>query len=337
MDVAAAPRPVIPSISDRDAAVREYQAIKAGAGFSRLDDRRVIRVVGDDRVAFMHGMCTADVKGMSPGQVVPALFVTERAHVIRDFYLWALADALLIEIDRIAWPGMRANLEKFLVADDVEFEELDTMITIDCMGPASADALAAAGLRSSTLPSWRFESPDLLANLPQLGYPGFTLLVDDASADDLLTRLAAAGLIPLGPEAREIVRVEQGVALVGVDTSEKTLALEALFERAIAPDKGCYIGQETIERATARGGIKRRLCGLRIEGRSIPPIGAVISYNGKTIGTLTSIVDSPAFGLIGLAILQHSAWTSDTAVNLCAPSGSSGLPVVARVFELPFR
>src|SRR5271168_3110167 len=89
---------------------REYRALKAGAGLRELDDRLVIRVSGDDRISFLHGMCTADVKNLKSGAVAPALFVTERAHVIADFFLYALADSFLIEIARDVWPRVRSHL-----------------------------------------------------------------------------------------------------------------------------------------------------------------------------------------------------------------------------------
>lgn len=320
-----------------EAIVREYQAITSGAGYSRLADRLVIRVSGDDRAAFLHGMCTADIKGMVPGQVAPALFVTERAHIIRDFYVYALADALILESDRAAWPDVRAHLEKFLVADDVAMEEREALAVIDCAGPASAAALTTAGLLTTPLAPWRFTPPTLVAHLPRLGGPAFTLLVDSAAVAEVLNRLAASGLTAIGSEAREIVRVEHGLARVGVDTNEKTLALEARCEAAISFNKGCYIGQETIERATARGGVKRRLCGLTVEGDAPPAAGASIMLAGKAVGLLTSVVESPVYGLIGLAVLHHSAWAAGTAVTLLDPAEpSKATPLRARVTALPF-
>ena len=79
--------------SDTDSAAAvlldaEYDALTEGAGFRLLDDRMIVRVTGDDRVSFFHGMCSADVKGAHPGDVVPALFLTEHAHVIGDFFIW---------------------------------------------------------------------------------------------------------------------------------------------------------------------------------------------------------------------------------------------------------
>jgi folate-binding protein YgfZ len=125
------------------------------------------------------------------------------------------------------------------------------------------------------------------------------------------------------------IRVEHGVAQVGVDTNDKTIALEARLNRAISFNKGCYLGQETIERATARGGLKKRMFGLKFNTVDVPAAGSVLSLDGKEVGRVTSAVRSPRFGAIGLAILHHSAWTPGTDLKV----GEGG---AATVTELPF-
>ncbi|MGH8275494.1 MAG: YgfZ/GcvT domain-containing protein, partial [Steroidobacteraceae bacterium] len=263
---------------------REYGALKSGAGFCHLDDRLIIRVSGDDRVSFLHGMCTADVKGLQPGRVAPALFVTERAHVIAEFFLYALADAFLIESAKGAWLGVRSHLDKFLVADDVEFEELPSLSVVDFEGPGAAVRLSEAGHAPPSEP-WHLEPASMVAQMPRFGAAAFTRLVE---AGELAAILAdpARKYVGLGA-ALEVLRIENGLARVGIDTNEKTLALEARLDRAISLDKGCYIGQETLERATARGGIKRKLLGLRVAGNRIPEAGASILAADKPVGVLT--------------------------------------------------
>ncbi len=309
---------------------REYQAIKSGAGFRRLDDRLVIRVSGDDRVSFLHGMCTADINGLALGQVMPALFVTEHSHVIADCFVYALADAILLEIERERWAEVLAHLEKFLVADDVEMDELDWSI-IDYEGPSSAALLAEEMHLTPPATQWRFDQDQLIAQLPRFGAPAFTLLLPrDRNVD---APPATNALVELSPATLEIIRIEHGLARVGVDTTAKTLALEARLEWAISFNKGCYIGQETIERATARGGLKRKLCGLRVAGEGARATGSAILLEEKSVGVLTSIARSPEFGVIGLAILHHSAWEPGTPVAVRDTTGVSD----ARVADLPFR
>ena len=119
-----------------------------------------------------------------------------------------------------------------------------------------------------------------------------------------------------------------------MDTSDKTIALEARLDRAISLNKGCYLGQETIERATARGGLKKRMFGIKFNG----PVsaGAILTLGGNTVGRVSSATRSPRLGAIGLAILHHSAWQPGTELKV----GETGTAVetgTAIVADLPFR
>lgn len=334
-------RPVAGIPSDGQVA-DDYTVIASGAGVARPANRIIVRVSGDDRVAFMHGMCSNDIKGLAIGAVSPALILTEHAHIIADFFVYADPDALLLDIDRNLWALARAHLEKFLVADDVEFEELDELGIIDLEGPGAARAVASlAGDASLSLMPWHHTSAgDLrIANLPRYGAAALTMVVKrtrlQSVIGDLRERAGAAGLdtiAEVGFEALEIVRVEHGVARVGIDTSYRTIALEARLERAISYSKGCYLGQETIERATARGGLKKKLYGLHLESDRLPAPGAAVMLAAREVGRLTSVVSSPRFGAIGLSILHHSAWEIGTRVTVAA--AETGCAAI--VSELPF-
>ena len=345
----------------------DYRALKGGAGVRLVAERIVIRMSGDDRAAFLHGMCSNDIKGLKPGGLVAALFLTERAHLIAEANVWATADALLLEMERALWPAVRAHLERFLVADDVEFEESgdsvrqDDVIQRDSViqrasviqidGPHAAEAVAAVFGTPASLPgAWRFgeaEGGALIAQVTRWGAPAFTILAGRANAPEIVARMVAADrerseirrevrevneVREVSIEAAEILRVESGAARVGVDTNDKTIALEARMEPAISFNKGCYIGQETIERATARGALKRRLMGLRIDGTRVPAAEARVMLAGKEIGHLTSPLRSPRLGVLALAILHHSAWTPGTAVRVHDADGE----LAAAVSELPF-
>ncbi len=345
-------------MKDRSA---QYLALTAGAGFRVLDDRPdariVVRVTGDDRVPFLHGMCTNDVKGLRVGGILYALFLTEHAHVIADCFIWAAEDALLIEADRTSWPRTRAQLERLLVADDVEMEESESTVVIDIEGPKSSEV--ARRIASDTPEPWRYilNSDLMLGNVPRVGMPAFTILVpkplsrffagedkpreqrgavatgagEGAAASALAARLGDA--IEVGAEAIDTIRIENGIAKVGVDTGEKTIALEARLNGAISFSKGCYLGQETIERATARGGLKKRLFGLRFDGSRVAEIGAAVLLDGKEVGHVSSAALSPRMGAIGLAILHHSAWTPGARLEIRDQSGNFG----AVVSDLPFK
>jgi folate-binding protein YgfZ len=328
----------------------DYGVLRIGAGVRLCAERIVVRMSGEDRASFLHGMCSNDIKGLKPGSVIAALFLTERAHLIAEANVWAADDALLLEMERALWPNVRAHLERFLVADDVELEEPDEaasyegviqdgVIQID--GPQAGPAIAAVFGEPAALPgAWRFgKTADgaLVAQVTRWGAPAFAILAPPGRAPEIVARMTAAGgerdnFREIGIDAAEIARVESGTARVGVDTNDKTIALEARMEPAISFSKGCYVGQETVERATARGALKRRLMGLTIEGARVPTTGAPVMLAGKEVGHLTSPLSSPRLGVVALAILHHSAWTPGTAVTIADADGE----LAAAVSELPF-
>ncbi len=311
----------------------EYGALTESCGFRLLDDRLMVRVTGDDRVSFFHGMCSADVKGAHPGDVAPALFLTEHAHIIGDFLIWFEDDALMLETARSRWPREKEHLEKLLVADDVEMEELEALAVLHVEGPGAAASLAEAEIAgANALKPWHCGKSvnAILGRIPRFGGDAFSLLGDGAALRDIADRLKRNGATAVSEAALDVLRIEHGIAKVGVDASEKTLALEARLQRSISFNKGCYLGQETIERATARGGLKKKLFGLRLE-RPVE-IGSGLFLDGKEVGRVTSAVMSPRLGAIGLAILHHGAWTPGSTLLARAQSGD----IKATVSEVPF-
>jgi folate-binding protein YgfZ len=326
------------AVSDAPAIdLQVYRAIHGGAAWRRLGERIAVRVSGDDRVSFLHGMLSNDIRAMHPGEVAPALLLTEHAHLVADLFVWVESGAFILEIERGLWPRARSHLERFLVADDVEFEELADWAVVDLEGPRAAEVAARIHREAAGLAPWRFIDAGGLriANLPRYDWPAISALGESGA-------IAAfeAALLDRAPEALrasevdfEGLRIERGLARVGIDTGDKTLALEARFERAISLNKGCYIGQETLERATAHGSLKKKLCGLRLRSGPPPAIGTPVMLDGREVGVVTSTTLSPGQGALGLGIIHHSAWTAGTAVVL----KDSGGERAAAVSDLPFK
>jgi folate-binding protein YgfZ len=296
----------------------------------------MVRVVGDDRASFLHGMCSNDIKGLKSGMVTYALVLTEHAHVVADFYVWTGEDALYLETDCALWTKAREHLENFLVADDVEIEEQDQSTVLDVVGPKAMAAVATVMPSIAGLAPWRFvkDGSRLAANLPRIGLTAVTVVLPTLAVDGFIRGMLAAdpAVREVSLEALDVLRVEQGLARVGVDATEKTLALEARLERGISFNKGCYVGQETVERATARGGVKKRLYGLRIPTGRVPQAGATAWLEGKEVGHVTSVAASPRLGVIAIGILHHSAWKPGASVVLKDSGGETS----AVISDLPF-
>ena len=148
----------------------------------------------------------------------------------------------------------------------------------------------------------------ILGRVPRFGGDAFSLLGDRVVLSEVADRLARGGACAVSEAALDVLRVEHGIAKVGVDATEKTIALEARLERSISFNKGCYLGQETIERAT----VARRTQEENVWA-ALRDIGwrrdSALFLDGKEVGRVSSAVLSPRLGAIGLAILHHSAWT----------------------------
>src|SRR5216683_2789263 len=211
----------------------DYAAVTSGAGVRILQERKVVRVVGDDRASFFHGMCSADVNGAAPGAVLPALILTEHAHVIADLFIWVMDDALLLDVEADAWSRARAHLERLLVADDVEFEEELELSIVDVEGPgASAAAREISGEMTSNEKDWSHNGKTLgktlgmsdviVGRLPRYGASAISLIVRESAASEIVARIVSGhpDAKQIGGEVLEVIRVENGIALIGVDTAD---------------------------------------------------------------------------------------------------------------------
>lgn len=318
----------------------EYRAARASGGLRDLSDREVLRITGEDRVSFLHGMVTNDVNRLPEGGVCYAAMLTPKGAMVADARIWRRAGDLLVETEPGAGPRVRDFLEKHLISEDAEIQDAGSeLAVVGVIGPRSGDWLRAA-LGMDTPEAGRFQplepegtwvavTSSLLA-----GVTGFDLLVPRASLSRWLERLMASGRAlgasPLSRETWEVLRVEAGVPRFGQDMEESTIPLEANLQRAISYDKGCYIGQEVIARATFRGHMNRKLTGLLVGEHAAAP-GTELRKGDKKVGWLTSVAHSPAKAqLIALGYVHRDCLEPGTKLDLGGPGGE------AVVHPLPF-
>ncbi len=317
----------------------EYEAALSGVAYRLAPERLLVHVTGADRVAFLHGTCTQNIKALSPDAVAYGLILTERAHVLADAYVYGRNEELLLETERANWGPARAQLEKLIVADDVELNEDTVLGVMELEGPRAFEALTAVlGHSQINLDDWRCCEVDgvLIASFPRRGSRAGTVVgpVDRVRelANSLPQTLKDCVVARASLQTFETLRIENGLARVGWDTDSKTIALEARLERGISFNKGCYLGQETIERVSSHGRLKKRLYGLKFAKDEAPKRGATVYLEGKEVGRITSSAVSPRLGGIALAILHHSAWQPGLEVSVIDHAGHyKGL-----VSDLPF-
>jgi aminomethyltransferase len=289
----------------------ELSAARSGAALFRLAGRGVLAVSGADRVRWLDGMISADVKALAPGGGAPALLLTRQGRIVADLHVLAREGALWLELEASALAGVRERLLGYVIADDVGLEDVSpAWARLAVEGPRAAEILAAAGADPGGVAAHGWREAQLggagvvLAAWALAGGPGFQLFVPREAAAAAADALLAAGASAASDEAFECLRIAAGVPRLGHELDESVLPAEARLEAAVSITKGCYTGQEVVTRMRSRGRVGHLLMGLRFETEALPAPGAEIAAGSERIGQLTSRVLSPADGAIGLGFVR---------------------------------
>jgi folate-binding protein YgfZ len=280
-----------------------YQALRANAAWLDLSKRGRIFASGEDRARLLHAMTTNQVKDLQPGQGCYAFFLNPQGRILADVNLFILPDRILLDVEPETRESVYQHLDKYIIADDVTLEDAsETMTAVGLEGPKAAEALAAIG---APIPEAPYSHVDwngrIVARVNSSGEPGFRIF---GSTEDLVT-------LPLADaESVRVVRLEHAKPRYGEDIFDTTLPQETQQTHALNFNKGCYIGQEIVERIRSRGHVNRLLIGLRIDATEPPAAGTKLSANGAEAGEITSAAFSPALGKVvalGLVRAQYAA------------------------------
>jgi folate-binding protein YgfZ len=245
--------------------------------------RNRLRVSGTDRVDFLQGQCTNDIKRLGPGDSCYAAFLNAKGKMRGEGQVICLTDAFLLEVNL----GLAPSLEKFIITEDVTIEDVsDSMDEWLVIGDEIGEVPAQAATFRHPL--------------------GWVVISDEPTTETI------------GAEALEVLRIEAAVPKWGVDMDENTIPNEAGLEaRAISYDKGCYIGQETIARIKTYGHVNRRLVQIAIAGESVPARGDKLLVDGREVGQVTSAVRSSRLGKpLALGYVRREFATAGAKLNV---------------------
>jgi folate-binding protein YgfZ len=350
----------------------EHAALRETAGVIDLSFRSRICLLGADRARLLHGQVTNDVKKLRAGEGCYAAITTAKGKMETDLNILALADELLLDFEPGLTEKISARLEKFIVADDVQIVDAAPHYgLLSVQGPKAEAVVRALGLftelPSQSLASVKISDATLgeiyLVNQPRLDVcrsrgdetqtksqletphvvsynSGFDLFVPNNSLSAVMDKLIAAakavGGRACGWQAFETARIESGIPRFGADMDETNIPLECGIEgRAVTYNKGCYIGQEVINRIHSVGHVNRELRGLRLADdlKGLPQRGDKLFQAGKEVGYLTSAVKSPSLdAIIALGYVRHEANQIGIELLLRTAAGESPVTIVG----LPF-
>ena len=288
-----------------------WRAARERAVFAHRDDRGVLRVEGSDRLAWLNGLLTNDVRPLEGGGSCYAAWLTPQGRMITDLHVIETGSATLLDVPAPIATALAQRLDGLIFAEDVRVQDATPGTIVVEIGGPETDAVWETVRQSGHQP--------LAIRRTEAPLPGLALYLPRTALHGIMESLAHAGAVPLDDETAEVLRVEAGVPKFLVDMGEDTIPLEAHLDRAISHTKGCYVGQEIIVRIRdrAHGRVAKHLVRLRIDGSAVPPAGQPVLVDGKTVGTLTSAVRSvQAGGPIGLAMLHRDASAPGTRVSL---------------------
>jgi folate-binding protein YgfZ len=236
---------------------------KGSDGIADLSRERArLRVTGADRVAFLHGQCTNDIKKLGVGQSCYAAFLTAKGKMRGEGHIVCLPEEFLLETNI----GLAPLLEKFIITEDVVLEDV-----------------------SSSWGEW------LVVGDAEVNLPASAVTFAHPLGTGVLSRESLE--VTLSGESLEVLRIEAAIPKWGVDMDENTIPNEAgLEKRAINYDKGCYIGQETIARIKTYGHVNRQLIQCGLQSAQVPERGMKIFTGGREVGHITSAAFSTQLG-----------------------------------------
>lgn len=280
----------------------ELQSLLRGAGIFDLGYRTILRATGKDRIRWLNNMITQTVKSLNPEDTAYTLVLNPQGRIQGDADVSMHEEFLQLETDRSQSERLLTHLRRYIIMDDVKLEELDASRTaLGIAGPRAGEILRNLG--APVPDAGNFQAGELSGTAVTV-FGGFSPVVPrfeiHTSSDDVLTvwkALQQAGATPCGIESIEDFRVLEGVPAFDVDFSDKHLPQETNLLRALNFTKGCYIGQEIVERIRARATVHRSLRQFELEGdppKTGPAEPLEIRAGDAAVGELTSVAN---FGL----------------------------------------
>jgi folate-binding protein YgfZ len=313
----------------------ECAAVRGGAGLYDLADHGVVTLVGPDARRFCNGMFTNNVRDLAEGRGNANAMVDDKARIQGLLTLYHTApDTFLAVLEGVTPEAFEARYGKYIIFDDVELSDVSEEVgVLSVQGPAAAEVLGRSGLPTPAEEGEIVSVDELrVARHARSRAGGYDLVVPRAALPAVWAGLRGAGAAPVGLDAQEVLRIEAGKPRWPVDMSERSL----LHELRLVADhgsfnKGCYIGQEVINRIDVMGQVTKKLWGLEMGEDALPPSGAEVKIGDEVVGTTLSGARE-GMRVRVLALLRKAAWTPGMAVEVHA----AGRVVPATVVDLPF-
>jgi folate-binding protein YgfZ len=314
-----------PATADFGDSRAEFQALLSGCGLYDLNWRSKIAVTGGDRVRWMNGMTTNNVRDLASGHGVYAFLLNAQGRIQADLYVFHRGDSLLVDTERAQRDKILELFDRYIIADDVEIADIsDKLIAIGLTGPESRAVLERAGIGVPELAHLQFadvtwqQKAITLFRSGEEAAESWQIWIAPEHAAELRDALLKAGAHAVGTIALNLFRISRAIPQFGVDIRDRDLPQETGQTRALNFTKGCYLGQEIVERIRSRGAVHRQFTAFTVEG-ALPAPGTKIlagesGKDEKEVGEITSSAILPLPGgdrSVALGYLRREAAGKD--------------------------
>lgn len=268
-----------------------YRALRESAAWFRLEGRGLLVVSGEDRIRFLNAMLTGDLRELAPGEGCYSFSLDARGRVVSDACVYVLPDEILLDTEPEGSTPLRDHLDQHLIADEAEWRTLDAEFrALAVEGPLAEERLRTI---LGDLPSNPFGIRPLdagwVAKSSVTGLPGFRLWVPASELEPWIDRLRQGGIPPATPEEARCIRIENGKPRFGEEITSRFIGPEINLPGVIATGKGCYLGQEVVERVRSRNLLTRVLTPVTMPADANIAAGAKLFAGDRRAGELLSV------------------------------------------------
>jgi folate-binding protein YgfZ len=225
-------------------------------------------------------------------------------------------DQLLLVLDGVDLAWFADRYKMFLMLDDIEVDEVEDATLLTLQGPSTDGVLAIVGLPLPATPHAHLIHDGVrILRKDRTGLGGVDLIVPTGALEDWRGRLLDAGAHTLDAATLDALRILAKQVSWPRDGSDKSMVHElALNEECCNFTKGCYVGQEVINRIDVKGQVQKRLTQVRLDG-PLPELPAEVVLEGATVGRLTSGAHLGDHA-VAIGVIRKKAWAPGTAVDV---------------------
>ncbi len=287
-----------------------YEALHSEVAWIDLSGRGKLRVTGEDRARLLHAMCTNHVQGLVELEGLYAFFLTSQGRIVADANIYNLGDSIFLDTEPDVAEKLREHLDKYIIADDAVIEDESTLwAELSVEGPASIERASELGIpvpeNKYGIQKWE---RGFAVRVGSATPDGVRLFLTPERKHSLIQQFESTRLLCASAESARIVQLENGIPRYGEDISERYLVQETGVLHAVHTNKGCYLGQEIVERVRSRAQVHRVLKPIRIQTDKPPVAGTKLVSEGKEVAEITSAAYSPSLGeVVGLAYVRTEA------------------------------